>query len=180
MAEVPSGWYTDAQGRMRYWDGAGWTEHVAEHAAPAPPAEWAQPIQYAAQPYFAAPPTGPKSFVTTWLLAGLLGFLALDRFYLGKIGTALLKLVTFAGFGIWWLIDLILVLAGGQRDKQGFPLAGYEANKKAAWVITGAVVALWLMYSVLAGIIGAARVADDPGTLPDSETGTAIVADMVA
>lgn len=180
MDEVPSGWYTDAQGRQRYWDGTAWTEHVAERTAPAPPAAWAQPIQYAAQPDFAASPTGPKSFVTTWLLAGLLGFLALDRFYLGKIGTALLKLVTFAGFGIWWLIDLILVLAGGQRDKQGFPLAGYEANKKAAWVITGAVVALWLMYSVLAGIIGAARVADDPGTLPDSETGTAIVADMVA
>ena len=32
----PSGWYPDPYGRheMRYWDGARWTEHVADGGAP--------------------------------------------------------------------------------------------------------------------------------------------------
>ncbi|MGO4493354.1 TM2 domain-containing protein, partial [Arthrobacter sp. 2YAF22_2] len=51
---------------------------------------------------------GQKSFLTTWLLALLLGALGADRFYLGKVGTGILKLVTLGGFGIWALIDIIL------------------------------------------------------------------------
>lgn len=28
---------------------------------------------------------------------------------MGKVGTGILKLITFGGLGIWWLIDLILI-----------------------------------------------------------------------
>lgn len=77
-----------------------------------------------------------KSFVATWLFAWLLGYFAIDRFYLGKIGTGVLKLLTLGGFGLWYLIDLILVLAGGQHDKRGRDLAGYQQNKTVAWIIT--------------------------------------------
>lgn len=91
----------------------------------------------------------PKSFVATWLLALLLGYFGVDRFYLGKVGTGILKLITFGGFGIWWLVDLILVLAGAQRDKQGQTLAGYEKNRKIAWIVTGAVVVLSIIISSL-------------------------------
>src|SRR5699024_9614775 len=59
-----------------------------------------------------------KSFVVTWLLGWLLGSLGADRFYLGKIGTAIAKLLTAGGFGIWALIDLIMHLIGATRDKQ--------------------------------------------------------------
>ncbi|GAB3124429.1 TM2 domain-containing protein [Glaciibacter psychrotolerans] len=89
-----------------------------------------------------------KSFVVTWLLAMLLGSLGIDRFYLGKIGTGILKLITLGGFGIWTLIDLIIVLVGATRDKQGLPLAGYAANKKVAWIVT---LVVWVL-----GIIGGA------------------------
>jgi len=85
---------------------------------------------------YAAQPTSQKSFVVTWLLAMLLGGLGIDRFYLGKIGTGILKLITFGGFGIWVLIDLILVLAGATRDKSGLPLSGYAENKKVALIVT--------------------------------------------
>ena len=81
-----------------------------------------------------------KSFLATWLFALLLGFFAVDRFYLGKIGTAILKLVTFGGFGVWVLVDLILVLAGKQTDKLGRPLEGYDRLKVIAWIVTGAVI----------------------------------------
>ncbi|MFP5358926.1 MAG: TM2 domain-containing protein [Actinomycetes bacterium] len=83
-----------------------------------------------------------RSFVITWLLAWFVGVLGIDRFYLGKIGTGILKLVTFGGLGVWALIDLVLVLVGATRDKEGRALAGYEENKKVAWIIT---IVLWIL-----------------------------------
>jgi len=78
----------------------------------------------------------PKSFVVTWLLALFLGGLGIDRFYLGKVGTGVLKLITLGGLGIWSLIDLIIVLAGAQRDKLGRPLEGYLQSRTPALIIT--------------------------------------------
>lgn len=94
------------------------------------------------------PPESDRTFLTTWLLAWLVGTLGVDRFYLGKIGTGVLKLVTAGGCGIWALIDLILVLAGQTTDSDGRPLAGYEANRKVAWIVTGVFVVLGLAESV--------------------------------
>jgi len=37
------------------------------------------------------------------------GQLGVDRFIMGHIGLGILKLITFGGFGIWWLIDVILI-----------------------------------------------------------------------
>jgi TM2 domain-containing membrane protein YozV len=95
---------------------------------------------------------GEKSFVVTWLLSLLLGGFAVDRFYLGKIGTGILKLITFSGFGIWYLIDLILVLANAQTDKAGNKLAGYEANKMVAWIVSAVVVVLSGLGSAVSGM----------------------------
>ena len=61
----------------------------------------------------------PKSWLATLLLSIFLGELGIDRFYLGKVGTGILKLITLGGFGIWWIIDIILTIAGAATDKQG-------------------------------------------------------------
>ncbi len=37
------------------------------------------------------------------------GSLGVDRFIMGKVGTGILKLITLGGFGVWWLIDIILI-----------------------------------------------------------------------
>ena len=59
----------------------------------------------------------------TWLVALLLclfvGFLGIHRFYVGKSGTGFLQIITFGGFGIWVLIDLIMIVMGKFTDKEG-------------------------------------------------------------
>jgi len=48
-----------------------------------------------------------------WMLALLMsiffGTLGVDRFIMGHVGLGILKLITGGGFGVWWLIDLILI-----------------------------------------------------------------------
>lgn len=60
-----------------------------------------------------------RSWLVTLLLCIFFGYLGVHRFYAGKIGTGLIQLFTIGGFGIWWLIDLILILVGEFRDAQG-------------------------------------------------------------
>ena len=54
-----------------------------------------------------------KKREVNWILVLLMsiffGSIGVDRFIMGKIGTGILKLITLGGFGIWWLIDLILI-----------------------------------------------------------------------
>lgn len=60
-----------------------------------------------------------KSWIVLLTLSLLVGGLGVDRFYLGKIGTGILKLITLGGFGIWWLIDVILIVTGNMKDGSG-------------------------------------------------------------
>lgn len=60
-----------------------------------------------------------KSKTTALILAILLGGFGADRFYVGKTGTGVLKLITGAGLGVWWLVDIILILIGKYTDKDG-------------------------------------------------------------
>jgi TM2 domain-containing membrane protein YozV len=63
-----------------------------------------------------------KSWVVALILSILLGTLGVDRFYLGYIGLGILKLVTCGGFGIWALIDIILIALNNLPDAEGRPL----------------------------------------------------------
>ncbi|MFA9391794.1 MAG: NINE protein [Prolixibacteraceae bacterium] len=60
-----------------------------------------------------------NQWLATLLLSGLLGVFGAHRFYLGKIGTGILMLITAGGLGIWYLIDLILVITGNFRNRDG-------------------------------------------------------------
>lgn len=191
---APAGWYPDGTGGQRYWDGITWTEHTASAAdattdasghvardaddaaslvttaAPTATATLADPAAVAATS--TADVTPPKSFIATWLFALFLGIFGVDRFYLGKIGTALAKLFTLGGLGVWVLVDLVLVLAGAQRDKLGRPLDGYAKHRTMAWIVTGVV----LIISLIANGVGAANRAVESATT-EPAAGAASAAD---
>lgn len=49
------------------------------------------------------------NWVVTLVLSIIFGSLGVDRFMMHQIGWGILKLITFGGFGVWWLIDWILI-----------------------------------------------------------------------
>ncbi|MGB5164745.1 MAG: TM2 domain-containing protein [Woeseiaceae bacterium] len=63
-----------------------------------------------------------KGFVPALLLCFFFGVLGVHRFYVGKIGTGILQLLTLGGLGIWALIDFIMIVVGSFTDKQGRPI----------------------------------------------------------
>ena len=66
-----------------------------------------------------------KKILPAFLLCFFLGFLGAHRFFVGKIGTGVLMIFTLGGFGIWALIDLIMIIVGSFTDKEG--------NKLTEW-----------------------------------------------
>ena len=65
------------------------------------------------------PGSSEKSWITALLLCLLLGGLGAHRFYVGKIGTGILMLLTLGGFGIWALYDLIMIIMKKFTDAEG-------------------------------------------------------------
>ncbi len=55
-----------------------------------------------------------KNWFVALILSFLFGPLGVDRFYLGCVGTGVIKLLTFGGFGIWAIIDFIRLLTGSR------------------------------------------------------------------
>jgi len=60
-----------------------------------------------------------KVILPVFVLCLLLGGFGAHRFYVGKIGTGILMLLTLGGLGIWVLIDLVVILCGEFTDKAG-------------------------------------------------------------
>ena len=93
-----------------------------------------------------------KSQSTTFLLSWLLGYLGVDRFYLGQVGLGILKLITAGGCGIWAVVDMVLTGIGSQTDATGAvlqrePVAGTPVKSQ-----TVAFILSWLL-----GVFGVDR-----------------------
>lgn len=84
-------------------------EEVEDYVAPAPEE---------------APGAEPKkNWLVTLLLSLFLGGIGAHRFYVGKIGTGIVWLLTGGCFGIGWIVDFVKILLGKFTDKQGNPIS---------------------------------------------------------
>lgn len=61
-------------------------------------------------------------WLVTLLLCIFLGYFGVHRFYTKQIGIGILQLITGGGCGIWWLIDIIMIVTDSYRDGNGKPL----------------------------------------------------------
>jgi TM2 domain-containing protein len=71
------------------------------------------------QPALQGGGTSERRILPAFLLCFFLGVFGAHRFYAGKVGTGILELLTVGGLGIWWLVDMILILTGSFRDADG-------------------------------------------------------------
>jgi hypothetical protein len=91
---------------------------------------------------------GAQSFKVTWVLATFFGFLGADRFYLGKVGTGVLKLIGFGWFGVWWLLDLMRINKGTQKDSNGRNLSDADGFIGKARVISAVLIPIVLIVNI--------------------------------
>ncbi|HLX57487.1 MAG TPA: TM2 domain-containing protein [Ktedonobacteraceae bacterium] len=105
-------------------------QQQAQWQAPQQPQwqEWQAPQQPWSTQYSQYP--GPmmamapqKNWLATVLLCQFLGTLGVHRFYTGRIVSGIFQLLTFGGFGIWTLVDLIMIITGDFKDNYDRPLS---------------------------------------------------------
>lgn len=77
------------------------------------------PIGGEPRPASADPNASPYKRLVALLLCYFLGILGVHRFYVGKSGTGIAMIFTLGGLGIWALIDIIMIVCGTFKDKDG-------------------------------------------------------------
>lgn len=65
------------------------------------------------------------------VLSIVLGYLGVDRFYIGDVGLGVGKLVTCGGCYIWWLIDIFLIM--NRTRQRNFETLMAQLNMQSAY-----------------------------------------------
>jgi len=86
------------------------------------------------KPQVSSRPRG-SSWLTTFLFAWFLGWLGMDRFYHGRIGLGIMKLITFGGWGWWTTLDIGFLLKGTYKDSRGNTIQASSRRQK--WIAFG-------------------------------------------
>ncbi|HEY7684773.1 MAG TPA: TM2 domain-containing protein [Gemmatimonadales bacterium] len=68
------------------------------------------------------------------LLGGVFGF---HRFYVGRAQSGVAMVLTFGGLGLWWLYDMVTIVAGEFRDADDLPLRNWQVAETVAGVSAG-------------------------------------------
>ena len=117
---------------------------VVIEPAQVPPVQSARPAQTALDIHTKKIPR-QRHFLILFFFSFMWGVFGVDRMYMGYYGTGILKLLTFGGLGFWALTDMIVIMTGTFRDKQGrLTLQADEYRKFAGRTI------LW--FSIILGL----------------------------
>ena len=73
-----------------------------------------------------------RHFLILFFFSFMWGVFGVDRMYMGLYGTGILKLLTLGGLGFWAMTDMIVIMTGTFRDKQGRLTLQAEDYKKFA------------------------------------------------
>ncbi len=84
-----------------YCHGCGWDSRIVPKAPP---------------PRLVDPNPSPYNRLAALLLCVLVGFFGLHRFYVGKVGTGVIWLLTLGFLGVGQVYDLVLIATGEFRD----------------------------------------------------------------
>lgn len=60
-----------------------------------------------------------KSYLITLLLAIFLGMFGVHRFYVGKVWTGIIYLLTAGLFGVGYIVDIAFIILGLFTDSKG-------------------------------------------------------------
>ena len=66
--------------------------------------------------------TSDKSKKTALIVCAIGGLLGLHYFYVGRIKTGVIRMITLNILGVGWIIDIVSIAMGGFRDNVGAPL----------------------------------------------------------
>lgn len=77
-------------------------------------------------------PDKQRHFIAAFMFSFYFGWLGIDRFYMGKYITGLIKLLTIGGLGLWVIIDTGVIVSGAAKDRWGNPLIDAAKYKKFA------------------------------------------------
>lgn len=67
----------------------------------------------------------PKSRLVAFLLCFFFGLLGIHRFYVGRVGSGIVMILTCGGLGLWVLIDFIVILCGNFKDSMGLRISSW-------------------------------------------------------
>lgn len=119
-----------------------------------------------------------KSKTTAFLLCYALGALGAHRFYLNRVLSGILMLLTGGGLGIWWLVDCFLVITDRLKDSKGnLPQPGpSDLNQRNAgfWVRTAAICADNLLITLPIMVIGIVAAVALPSLMMDPASQTMV------
>lgn len=66
--------------------------------------------------------TSRRKILPALILCVVFGLFGTHRFYVGKVGTGILQMLTLGGLGFWVIFDAILLVLGKFVDAEGAQL----------------------------------------------------------
>jgi TM2 domain-containing membrane protein YozV len=80
----------------------------------------------AEEPPDEAPQSSERSRGVALILGGLGGVFGFHRFYAGRPQSGVFMALTLGGMGMWWLYDMVMILAGEFADGEGYRIRNWH------------------------------------------------------